>query len=76
MYLSLIPAYGRTYASRKAALADWEAGKDFKPTGLAAQQCGTYCSVRNAQALRDRGFTHLELRSGHVADRVLAVVKL
>ncbi len=26
---TLTPAYGRDYTSRKAALADWEADKDF-----------------------------------------------
>jgi hypothetical protein len=28
-YLSAIPAYGRDYTSKKAVLADWEAGLDF-----------------------------------------------
>ena len=27
--MTLTPAYGRDYKSKKAALADWEAGKDF-----------------------------------------------
>ena len=28
-YVSAVPAYGRDYKSKKAVLADWEAGKDF-----------------------------------------------
>ena len=30
MSLTLIPAYGRDYKSAKAALADWNANKDFE----------------------------------------------
>ena len=30
MYQSAVPAYGRDYKSKKAVLADWEAGKDFQ----------------------------------------------
>jgi hypothetical protein len=28
-YLSVVPAYGRDYKSKKAVMADWEEGKDF-----------------------------------------------
>jgi len=28
-YVVVVPAYGRDYRSKKAVLADWEAGKDF-----------------------------------------------
>ena len=28
-YLTLIPAYGRDYKSKKEVMADWNAGKDF-----------------------------------------------
>ena len=28
-YITLTPAYGRDYTSKKAVLADWNAGKDF-----------------------------------------------
>jgi len=33
-YLSAVPAYGRDYRSKKALLADWDAGKDFYIVGL------------------------------------------
>lgn len=42
MDLHLIPAYGRDYKSKKAVLADWEAGKDFKMVPR-----GSYVSKRD-----------------------------
>jgi hypothetical protein len=32
--MTLVPAYGRDYRSKKAVLADWEAGKDFQVAGF------------------------------------------
>lgn len=29
-YQTAVPAYGRNYKSKAAALADWHAGKDFR----------------------------------------------
>jgi hypothetical protein len=29
-YLTVVPAYGRDYKSKAAAVADWNAGKDFR----------------------------------------------
>ena len=29
-YVSAVPAYGRDYTSKKAVLADWNSGKDFR----------------------------------------------
>lgn len=43
MYLSVTPAYGRDYKSKKEVLADWEAGKDFQ-----LQPSGQYMSIRDA----------------------------
>lgn len=43
----LIPAYGRSYFSKKAVLADWLAGKDFKI------EAGPYTSIRDLEALRN-----------------------
>ena len=42
----LIPAYGRSYTTKKAVLADWLAGKDFKI------EAGPYTSIRDLDALR------------------------
>jgi hypothetical protein len=35
-YVSAVPAYGRDYKSKKAVMADWEAGKDFLTQGVGA----------------------------------------
>jgi hypothetical protein len=43
--LILIAAYGRRYGTAKAALADWEAGKDFRIDG------GPYTSIRDIKAI-------------------------
>ena len=42
----LMPAYGRQYATKCAAVADWKSGKDFKIVG------GPYCSIRDLEALQ------------------------
>jgi len=39
--LLLFPAYGRKYATKDKALADWKAEKDFKIYE------GPYCSIRD-----------------------------
>ena len=39
--ITLLPAYGRKYKNKEAALKDWNAGKDFKVAG------GSYCSIRD-----------------------------
>lgn len=54
MTLTVTPAYGRDYTSAKAALADWEAGKDFVVEGL---HSGTYVSksdLTNGETVRIR----------------------
>lgn len=42
MFISISPAYGRTYKSGREAALDWANGKDFI---LEPQGC--YCSVRD-----------------------------
>ena len=44
--LILMPAYGRRYETNEAALADWNAGKDFRVVG-----CGPYTSKRDEMQL-------------------------
>jgi hypothetical protein len=46
----LLPAYGRTYKSHAAALADWQAGKDFL-----CYDGGGYCSIRDIAYLTQFG---------------------
>lgn len=41
-YITVVPAYGRDYRSAKAALADWQAGKDFRHAAT-----GQYLSSRD-----------------------------
>lgn len=42
MDIHATPAYGRDYASAAAALADWNAGKDFRDA-----RTGQYLSIRD-----------------------------
>ena len=48
-YIYLEGAYGRTYDNGWQAEADWLAGKDFKIVD------GPYCSIRDAEALKELG---------------------
>ena len=45
--MTIVPAYGRDYKSKKAALADWQAGKDFRIVGYRSEGGGTYVSIRD-----------------------------
>lgn len=47
--ISVRPAYGRDYRSRKAALADWEAGKDFRIYGP-PWEVGRYVNINDLPA--------------------------
>jgi hypothetical protein len=40
--MTVLPAYGRDYKSKKAALADWRTGKDF-----VCAVSGSYLSIRD-----------------------------
>ena len=58
---TITPAFGREYAGKNAALADWREGKDFTLNTLK----GTiYCSIRDRQVLIESGITHLTFRNG------------
>lgn len=45
--VTLIPAYGRKYATVEALLKDWQEGKDFR-----IGSGGPYCSVRDLDQLK------------------------
>jgi hypothetical protein len=47
MTITLVPAYGRDYTSKKLALADFNAGKDFKICDMSSPWDGKYCSIRD-----------------------------
>ena len=56
MLTILVPAYGRTYASKEQALEDWEIGKDFKIEG------GPYCTISDAEAMKEELSPSLSIR--------------
>jgi hypothetical protein len=43
---TLVPAYGRKYATEEAMLKDWKDGLDFKILG------GPYCSIRDLDYMK------------------------
>jgi len=57
--MTLTPAYGRDYKSKKAALADWNANKDFVINDISSPHNGR--NVNKADAER-AGLTHLMIR--------------
>ena len=54
MDLHIRAAYGRKYATREAAIADWFAGKDFQV--IAGEWRGSYCSIDDTQAILADGY--------------------
>lgn len=68
--MTLTPAYGRDYKSRKEALADFEAGKDFIANDYTAQR-GTYA---NKSDLVKLGYKQVTIRYKKL--REVFVVKL
>jgi hypothetical protein len=69
--LTLVPAYGRDYSSKKALITDWEAGKDFMAMDL---HSSGYTSIRDATAFKEDGITHLHFR--YNKQTLVHVVKL
>lgn len=59
--LTLVPAYGRDYKSKRALLEDWEAGKDFMAMGLRPGTSG-YTSIRDVPGFKQDHITHLHFR--------------
>ena len=47
MSLTLVPAYGRDYASAKAVKQDWESEKDFQIQDISSKWNGSYTSIRD-----------------------------
>lgn len=45
-YITLVPAYGKDYKSKKEVLADWTEGKDFQIASFGPDD-GRYCSIRD-----------------------------
>jgi hypothetical protein len=54
-------AYGRNYETKKAAVRDWEAGRDFKIVD------GPYCSVRDLdQLVEESSGVYIVTKQGYV----------
>lgn len=51
---TVVPAYGRDYSSAKAAIADWQAGKDFVIQDISNPWDGKPCSVRDGLPVKIR----------------------
>ncbi len=61
--LTVSPAYGRDYKNAKEAMADWQAGKDFKAESMKVHG---YLSSRDTEALKADGFTDIMIRYGNL----------
>jgi len=58
--MTLLPAYGRDYKSKKAVLADFNAGLDFEIASFGFLQ---YCSIRDAAQLKNVSLRYNKQRS-------------
>ena len=72
MYLTLVPAYGRDYKSKKAVLADWDANKDFLIQDISSPHDGRYINKEDAASLR--GTTTFNIRYKSLTQ--ICVIKL
>lgn len=57
--MTLTPAYGRDYPSKKAVLAAWAAGKDFLIADLLDPACGKPINITDA---KQAGITTVNIR--------------
>ena len=48
MRITLVPAYGRDYKNKKAVVADFEAGKDFRVCDVSSSYDGSYFNKESA----------------------------
>jgi hypothetical protein len=57
--MTLVPAYGRDYTSKRAVLADWNSDRDFIVADLFSQWDG---KPVNRQDIADTGETQIQIR--------------
>ena len=69
--LTLIPAYGRDYASKAKVSEAVKAGKDFIIADISSRWNGRYC---NAEQLIEDGYTSVRVR--YYRQTRMVVVKL
>ena len=58
--MTLLPAYGRDYRSKKLAIADFNDGLDFQLASFGFLQ---YCSIRDAANLKNISLRYNKQRS-------------
>lgn len=73
-YLTLVPAYGRDYKSKKSLLEDWKAGKDFLIASVMSPWYGKYVSSGDAPALKAEGVEQLTIH--YKASTRVCVIKI
>jgi hypothetical protein len=49
-FVTIVPAYGRDYRSKKAVMADWDAGKDFRIDCFMHPDDGRYINKQDADS--------------------------
>ena len=69
--MTLVPAYGRDYKSKKALLEDWQAGKDFQ---IADMFSGSDGQTINLQDALTEGLKTVNIRYKRLTQ--IAVVKV
>ena len=69
--LTLTPAYGRDYKSKKEVLADWNANKDFIIANIMNPYNDKLCNKSDALILE---VTHINIRYKNLTQ--IAVIKL
>jgi hypothetical protein len=67
--MTLTPAYGRDYTTKRAVLADWNANLDFIVADLSPQWDG---KPVNIQDLTGSGETHVTIRY-HALERIAVI---
>lgn len=65
--ICVFPAYGRDYSSEADCLADWQAGKDFRATGVHSG----YCSIRDLDFMRGQEIECVDFRYDKGTQRVV-----
>lgn len=50
-WITVTPAYGRDYKNKAEALADWDAGKDFRETSTGRYTDKSYCASKDYKVI-------------------------
>lgn len=66
-YMTVVPAYGRDYKSKKEVQADWDAGKDFLIQTFGPNH-GRYINKQDAGNLKPSGGLVLNVRFKRLAN--------